>query len=159
MRRSHLFFGLFSLLVFAGCASASKELREAEKAYQGAHYEDAITWFEALEGDVPRLSANDRVRYHYYRGMSAYRLSDRDEALYHLSLTRELSEREKAALDEEAREELDRLLEELTPKGAAYRAEDRGQSREEGLKPAAEEASSSDAADTNESRDSEQDGA
>lgn len=159
MRRSYLSVGVALTLLIGGCASASKQLREGEKAYQSAHYEDAIIWFDSLERDVPKMSPNDRVRYHYYRGMSAYRLSDRDEALYHLSLTRELSEREKAALDEEAREELDRLLEELTPKGATYRAEDRGQPREDGPKPAAEEAASSDAADTNESRDSEQDGA
>ncbi|NLE47411.1 MAG: hypothetical protein GX614_03300 [Sandaracinaceae bacterium] len=131
MRRSHLFFGLFSLLVFAGCASASKELREAEKAYQGAHYEDAITWFEALEGDVPRLSADERVRYHYYRGMSAYRLSDRDEALYHLSLARELAAHDRASLDSAAEAELKNLLEELTPKDASYRVDSGGEESRE----------------------------
>ena len=127
MRRSHLSFSLFTILLTAlmaaGCASATKDLREGEKAYQSAHYEDAIIWFEAIEGDVPKLSADDRVRYHYYRGMSAYRLSDRDEALYHLALARELAAHERGALDSSAEAEIKNLLDELTPKGATYRVD------------------------------------
>lgn len=127
MRRSYLSFGCAFILIMSGCGSTSKQLREGERAYQSAHYEDAIIWFEAIERDAPKMSGDDRVRYHYYRGMSAYRLSDRDEALYHLSLARELAEYEKGALDAGAVEELNGLLGELTPKGANARVDSGGE--------------------------------
>lgn len=107
------------------------EMRQAETAYDQANYEDAIRWFEALEPDEPRMKTDERAKYHFLRGMASYRLERRDDALYYLSLAREIVEHEEAHLDESMVVEMNGVIEELTPTDAGFRARAEGAGGEE----------------------------
>jgi hypothetical protein len=97
-------------------------MRQAKNAYDQANYEDAIRWFIALEPDEPRMKTHERAEFHYLRGMASYRLGKRDEALYYLSLAREIHAHEKAALEADMVAEMNVVLDELTPTDAGFRA-------------------------------------
>jgi hypothetical protein len=110
------------LALLPACSSLKSEMRQAENAYNHANYEDALRWFEALEQDEPRMKVDDRARFHYLRGMASYRLGKRDDALYELSLAREIVEHEGANLEPEYVAEMNAVLDELTPTDDSHRA-------------------------------------
>jgi len=87
----------------------------AQDAYEQARYEESLTWLEALERDVPDMDADMRARYFYLRGMTAFRMSDRADALHYLALAREVAGPQARALRSEWRLKLERTLRELTP--------------------------------------------
>ena len=114
---------LVALVWGAGCVSFRSDLARAEALYVDARYEEAEVWFEALAPELRRVPAVDRLRYHYLRGMTAYRLEERDDALHHLALAYELQERApEGSLAPPQAAQLRRLLEELTPRGRTHRA-------------------------------------
>jgi hypothetical protein len=119
---------LAALVLAAGpaCSTFKSEMRQAETAYNQANYEDAIRWFVALEPDEPRMKTHERAQYHYLRGMASYRLGKRDDALYYLSLAREIVAYENTTLEGDAIAEMNAAIEDLTPTDAGYHAREEG---------------------------------
>ena len=109
------------LVGLAGCAMYHQDLARAEEAYAAARYDHVVVWLDDLESQHPRMEPRDRVTFHFTRGMTYYRLGERTEALHHLALAREEAEAG-APMDAEQREQLDRMLEELTPVLGTHRA-------------------------------------
>jgi hypothetical protein len=64
-------------------------LERATLHYEEARYESALVWLDQLEGDLACMMPADRSKFLYLRGMSAYRLGLRDDAVHYLSLARE----------------------------------------------------------------------
>lgn len=110
------------LLLTAGCAALRDDMQRAENAYTAARYEDALVWLEDLESDTPDMDPDMRARFYYLRGMTAYRLGKRNHALHYLAVCREVAGEDGGALDPEWRKTMERLLEELTPTDASFRA-------------------------------------
>ena len=105
-----------------GCAAVSDDLRRAQYRYEQAEYEEALIWLEALERDTPDMDGDERARFYYLRGMAAYRLDNRHDALHYLALAREVAEQHSTGLRPEWRTGMDRTLAELTPRDATLRA-------------------------------------
>lgn len=105
----------------AGCAMYQQDLGRARAAYDEARYDHALVWFDDLESQLPRMTPEDRAEFYFTRGMTYYRLGQRTEALHHLALAREEIDAG-AASGDERREQLGRVLEELTPVLGTHRA-------------------------------------
>ncbi len=105
----------------AGCAQLRDEMRYAQQSYDRERYEDALVWLSDLEDDLPEMDRRMRARFYFLRGMTAYHLQQRDDALHYLALAREevtlAKERNarRAVLPPEWSEELNARLNELTP--------------------------------------------
>ena len=120
-----LLFGAILALVggSSGCAALRDDLSRAEQSYDQNRYDEALIWLVSLEDDTPDMDPDIRARFYYLRGMTAYRLGHRDDALHFLALTRELAGDENStALRPEWRESLARILTELTPTDGSFRA-------------------------------------
>ena len=99
----------------AGCAAMRDDLRRAETAFDQAKYEDVEVWMHALERDVPHMTREQRARYYYLRGTTAYRLEDKPNARHYLALCREEAKMDASALRPAWQKEMERLLAELAP--------------------------------------------
>lgn len=104
-----------SMLCFAGCGQLREDLRKAEADYDAARYENALVWLDDLERDTPAMDEQMRARFYYLRGMTAYRLNRRTDALHYLALAREVAGERGNGLREQWRSALEGTLEELTP--------------------------------------------
>lgn len=62
-----------------GCATYLDDLNRAERHYQSNQHERALALFRAIESDMDSLSAADRARYAYLRGINNYRMSGKKE--------------------------------------------------------------------------------
>ena len=102
-------------LCLASCAALSDDLRRAEQAYEQAQYEDALVWLDDLEDDAPDMDVDQRARFYFLRGMTAYRLVQRNDALHYLALAREQAGEQGEGLRPEWRTSMDRTLTELMP--------------------------------------------
>ena len=119
------------LLLVGGCGTLSNDLIQAENAYEEAKYDDAEVWLADIGSDVVSLDAEHRARFYYVRGMTAYRLGRRDDALHFLALAREESgNAQDSHLSTEKRAIMDRTLDELIPDTATHRASTAGGSDE-----------------------------
>jgi len=110
------------LATLAACTTFSDDLRRAERLYDDARYEDALEWLSVLDDERIDGSTRDRLRFSYLRGMTAYRLDARDDALHYLSVAAVLAKRDPEGLPSNRRAVLERTLEELTPTDATHRA-------------------------------------
>ena len=99
----------------AACGGFSSDLDRAEDAYREARYEDALVWLGDLERRGPMPSDQIlRAKYYYLRGMTAYRLGERSDALYFLAVAKELAgTRSESVLGTGGSRTLDRTLGEL----------------------------------------------
>src|SRR5690606_1353688 len=95
-KRWCLCLGMVALV--AGCAAIREGLPRAEASSTAALYADALVWLASLEADGPHMDRAEKVRCYDLRGMTAYRLEHRDDALYFLSLATELAADDDAAL-------------------------------------------------------------
>lgn len=120
--RTRAWLGGIGLLVFASCATLTDDVGRAESAYEQARYDAALVWLSDLEDDAADMPLDMRARFFYLRGMTAYRLGQRDEALYFLSVGRELAGDRATALRQDYRQQLDRALAELIPTTATFHA-------------------------------------
>ncbi|NIR32825.1 MAG: hypothetical protein GWN84_26710, partial [Gammaproteobacteria bacterium] len=120
-------------LVAGACGTLQNDLVQAEGAYEEARYDDAEVWLADIGQDVAKLDREHRARFFYVRGMTAYRLGRRNDALHYLALAREESGESEAAshLTAEKRQIMDRTLAELTPHTATHRANEAGAEEEE----------------------------
>jgi len=116
---------LVAVTSLSACASLRDQMFAAQGAYDEARYDEADVWLVDLERDTADMDPAMRARYYYYRGMTSYRLSRRNDALHYLALARETASDEASGyLDAEQRRTMDRSLEELTPQDASFRARD-----------------------------------
>ena len=114
--------GAAVVLAASGCASLRDDMARAEEAYTATRYDHALVWLEDLESSSPDMPLEMRARFYYLRGMTAYRLQDRDDALHYLGVAREVGGDDEEALPAEWRATLDRTLTELIPEDASFRA-------------------------------------
>jgi len=97
----------------AGCAALADDLRRVEAAYSGARYEDAMVWLVTLERSAPQMDEDQRARFFFMRGMTAYRLGDERVARHYLALAREIAGPDARALRSEWRQVLTRTMDEV----------------------------------------------
>lgn len=109
-------------LSLLGCNTLRDEMNRAETAYTTARYDRALVWLEDLEHSTPSMGVDMRARFYFLRGMTAYRLDHRDQALHYLALCRELSGEDDVALPPDWSQQMERLLAEMTPLTASYHA-------------------------------------
>lgn len=110
----------------AGCAHIDHRIESAAAAFDDARYDAALVWLADLDDDVGRMPLDDEAYFYYLRGMTAFRLDRRTEALHYLALSREMVTAHTltpAGLD---REQLDRVLAELVPTTATFEARPAG---------------------------------
>jgi hypothetical protein len=107
----------------AGCGTLSNDLIQAENAYEEAKYDEAEVWLADIDSGVAKLDTEHRARFYYMRGMTAYRLGRRNDALHYLVLAREEAGNSQAShISAEKRQIMERTLVELTPHTATHRA-------------------------------------
>ena len=106
---------VFSFCLLA-CAGSDRDLRAASALYADARYEAVQGWLAQLRDDYPDLSGSELAHFHYLSGMTAYRLSQTDEALHELALAAHAAREQPSALANEQLALLYRTLEELLAK-------------------------------------------
>lgn len=103
----------------AACGGVEQDLRTATELYADARYEAVQAWIAQLRGDYPDMDGRQRAQFHYLSGMTAYRLSQSDEALHELALAAHAAREPQSSLRSEQLALLYRTLEELTARNAA----------------------------------------
>ena len=111
----------------SGCASVTSDLQRAQLLYKDARYEETEAWLGELEHDAPSMSPAELARFHYLRGMTAFRLGQRDEALHFLALADALAAQALDRLPPGWNDVMQRTLAELTPQSASAHARDPAQ--------------------------------
>jgi hypothetical protein len=110
---------LAGVWLVAACGGVDQDLRTATQLYADARYEAVQAWIAQLRGDYPDMDARQRAEFHYLSGMTAYRLSQPDEALHELALAAHAAREQQSGLRSEQLALLYRTLEELTARSAA----------------------------------------
>jgi hypothetical protein len=83
--------------------------------YRDARYEAAQAWFAALSVEYANMTPKQRVTYHYLNGMTAYRLSQPQDAEHELALAAHAVHDQATALSPAQLAIMYRTLEELSP--------------------------------------------
>jgi hypothetical protein len=140
-RRSIGFAPLLALLISAGavlsgCAALREDMLHAESAFDAAQYDESLVWLSDLEDDVPDMDVEMRARFYYLRGMTAYRLGKRADALHYLALAREVSGPRSEGLRPEWATSMTRTITELAPNGAGGEESRTGEPTSGGEQPA-----------------------
>ena len=113
---SHRFIvaGCVAWLIFAGaCTSVSKDLATVSALYRDARYEAASAWLQQLSLEIPSMDLRERAKFHYLRGMTAYRLYSYSDAAHELALAASAVAATGDALSDEQRGMLDQTLAEV----------------------------------------------
>lgn len=110
------------ILVAFGCTSVASDLRMAQLLYRDARYEDALAWLTELQAEARSMSPSDLARFHYLRGMTAFRLGQREDALHYLVLAEQLTAEDPERLPASWREVMARTLQEIMPTTASPHA-------------------------------------
>lgn len=119
MGRADLGLGVFRsvsallLCCVVGCSTYRSELHRGQRYYEENEYEAALALWRVLEPNQSALTADERVRYFYFRGMTDYRLGYRADARYWLSLARAGERLTPASLPAEYKLRLEETLEDL----------------------------------------------
>ena len=104
------------------CTTVRSDLRTAQLLYKDARYEEASSWLSELESQAADMDSGELARFHYLRGMTAFRLGQREDALHYLVLADELVGADASALPAAWRSVLERTLQEIMPTGASPHA-------------------------------------
>ena len=115
---------IVAIALVSGCAAVSTELETATALYDDAEYEAAERWLDELEPEAMQMTRNQQARFYYLRGMTAYRLGQRQDALHFLPLATVASTLGGGPRRPERRSILERTLRELTPVTATAHARD-----------------------------------
>ena len=110
-------------VLLGACTSLSSELQRAQSLYGDARYEDAQAWLAQLNNEADGMSPSERARFYYLRGMTAFRLGQRDDALHYLMLASTLLGEDRTHLPEPWRPVMLRTLDEITPRDASPHAQ------------------------------------
>jgi len=111
-------FALIASVALSGCASLRDDMQHAETAFDAARYDESQVWLADLERHAPEMDAEQRSRFYYMRGMTAYRLRHRADALHYLALAREVSGPRNMGLRPEWVTAMTRAIDDLAPDGA-----------------------------------------
>jgi hypothetical protein len=103
----------FLVPLLVACVTYREDLNRGQRLYDESQYERALAIFRVLEADQDSLTATDRARYFYLRGMTDYRLGFRRDARHWLALARATDHEYPGGLAPEWRERLERYLGEL----------------------------------------------
>jgi len=109
-------------LVAPGCAALHDDMARAESLYDASQYDESLVWLVDLEDDAAVMDRDMTARFYYLRGMTAFRLGKRDDALHFLALAREVAGDRGDGLRPEWKQAMDRTLTELTPSDASAHA-------------------------------------
>lgn len=101
------------LLVASACTGVTQDLDLVASLYRDARYEAAAAWLQELETEAPGMNLHQRARFHYLRGMTAYRLYLYPEALHDLALAASAVASTGDALTDAQRNLLDQTLAEV----------------------------------------------
>jgi len=97
----------------AACGGVDHDLRTASELYRDARYEAVQAWAVQLRREQGEMAPAQRATFHYISGMTAYRLSQPDEALHELALAAHVAREQAKALSTDQLALLNRTLEEL----------------------------------------------
>lgn len=100
--------------VSSGCTSISKDLGTVSLLYRDARYEAASSWLAQLSLELPSMDLRERAKFHYLRGMTAYRLYQYSDAAHELALAASAVAATGDALSDEQRGMLDQTLAEVS---------------------------------------------
>jgi hypothetical protein len=117
-RRSIGLASILAVLLLGGCAALKDDMQQAESAFDAAQYDDSLVWLQDLEPDATDMDVDMRARFYYLRGMTAYRLGNRPDALHYLALAREVAGERNDGLRPEWGTAMTRTITELAPDGA-----------------------------------------
>jgi hypothetical protein len=106
----------------AGCTSVASDLRTAQALYKDARYEEALLWLSELQHATPSMERGELARFYYLRGMTGFRLGQREDALHYLVLAEQLSNEDSERLPQAWRPVMERTLQEITPTSASPHA-------------------------------------
>ncbi len=113
-------------ITLASCTSVSNDLRTVAVLYRDARYEAAAAWLDQLALELPSMDLRERARFHYLRGMTAYRLYIYPVAAHELALAASAVAATGDALTDEQRGMLDQTLAEVAlNQSYAFGIEDR----------------------------------
>ena len=101
-------------LCSAACTSVAKDLQTVSLLYRDARYEAASAWLTQLSLEVSSMDLRERARFHYLRGMTAYRLYNYPEAAHELALAASAVAATGDALTDAQRGMLDQTLAEVS---------------------------------------------
>lgn len=104
---------LATLLGPIGCATYREELNRGQRLYEDNQYEHALALWRILEDDVDSLSASDRARYAYLRGMTDYRLGFRADSRHWLGIAKATDQVHAGSLSAAWEERLEQSLTDL----------------------------------------------
>ncbi|HKQ71816.1 MAG TPA: hypothetical protein VJT73_20875 [Polyangiaceae bacterium] len=113
MRRIIAALVFASSLGAASCVTYSEALNRGQRHFQANEYERALAIWRSLENDTDSLSANDRTRYAYLRGMTDYRMTLRSDARHWLSLARAYEQASPGGIEESWRDRMNEALKDL----------------------------------------------
>jgi len=121
-------FGVGAPLAIASCVTYAEELNRGQRHFQGNEYEQALAIWRVLERDIDSLPPGDRARYAYFRGMTDYRMSLRDDARHWLAIARAYDQAVPGGIEDAWRERMKEALKDLEgdlrAEGATARAAD-----------------------------------
>lgn len=103
-------FGLVGIPLLVGCTTYRDELVRAQSAYDANNHELALALTRAVDPNLGLLTAEERVRYAYLRGMSNFHIGFRAEARHYLALARALENEHRGALPNDWKSRLDEAL-------------------------------------------------
>jgi hypothetical protein len=109
-------------LTLVSCTSIATELRTAQSLYKDARYEEALLWLSALHNETSSMQRDELARFYYLRGMTGFRLGQREDALHYLVLAEQLSNEDSARVPQAWRPVMARTLQEITPTSASPHA-------------------------------------
>lgn len=117
-------------LSLASCVTYTEELNRGQRHFQGNEYEQALAIWRVLERDIDSLPPGDRARYAYFRGMTDYRMSLRDDARHWLAMARAYDQAVPGGIEDAWRERMKEALKDLEgdlrSEGAVARTADAG---------------------------------
>jgi len=95
------------------CVTYAEELNRGQRHFQASEYERALAIWRVLENDIDSLSATERTRYAYLRGMTDYRMSLRSDARHWLAIARAYEQATPGGLEESWRDRMKEALRDL----------------------------------------------
>jgi hypothetical protein len=105
--------GIGASLSLASCVTYTEELNRGQRHFQGNEYEQALAIWRILEHDIDSLPPGDRARYAYFRGMTDYRMSLRDDARHWLAMARAYDQAVHGGMEDAWRERMKEALKDL----------------------------------------------
>ena len=103
----------FASIAAASCVTYAEELNRGQRHFQANEYEQALGILRVLERDIDSLPPADRARYAYFRGMTDYRMSLRDDARHWLALARAYDRAAPGGIEDAWRERMKEALKDL----------------------------------------------